>query len=132
MPSTATQKPLRILFADAIRIWGGAQRFILETAEGLAARGHEVTIQTFPDSNLAERARKRGIAVNEVRTRADSAPWTVLPLAARMRRRPYDVVVTTFDKDLRTTGLAARLAGRHQRGRCRAPCQLTGLRRWLR
>jgi glycosyltransferase involved in cell wall biosynthesis len=28
-----------------------------------------------------------------------------------MRRRPFDVVVTTFDKDLRTTGLAARLAG---------------------
>jgi glycosyltransferase involved in cell wall biosynthesis len=28
-----------------------------------------------------------------------------------MRRHPYDFVVTTFDKDLRTTGLAARLSG---------------------
>lgn len=105
-------RKLKILFADSVRIWGGAQRFVLESAEGLASRGHRVVIQTHPGTPLATRASERGLPLQEVSTRTDSAPWTVLPLAARMRRRPYDVVVTTWDKDLRTTGLAAKLCGR--------------------
>jgi glycosyltransferase involved in cell wall biosynthesis len=102
----------RILIADSIRIWGGAQRFIVELAEGLTQRGHRVTIQTLPGSPLAERARARGLPVREVWTRADSAPWTVLPLMAHIHREKYDFVISTFDKDLRTTGLAGHLAGR--------------------
>jgi glycosyltransferase involved in cell wall biosynthesis len=105
------QPPYRILISDTIRMWGGAQRFILELAEGLTARGHHVAIQTFPGSPLAVRARDHGLPVFEVATRVDAAPWTVLPLAWKFRRNPYDFVITTFDKDLRTTGLAARLAG---------------------
>ncbi len=105
------QPPYRILISDTIRVWGGAQRFILELAEGLAARGHYVAIQTFPGSPLAVRAREHGLPVFEVASRVDAAPWTVLPLAWKFRRDPYDFVITTFDKDLRTTGLAARLAG---------------------
>jgi glycosyltransferase involved in cell wall biosynthesis len=101
----------RILISDSIRIWGGAQRFIVELSEGLARRGHDVTIRTLPRSPLAEKARARGLSVREARTRMDAAPWTVIPLVLEMRRRPYDFVITTFDKDLRTTGLAARLSG---------------------
>ncbi len=107
----ADSRSHRILISDSIRIWGGAQRFIVEFSEGLARRGHEVTIRTLPHSPLAERARARGLSVREAWTRTDAAPWTVIPLALEMRRRPYDFVITTFDKDLRTTGLAARLSG---------------------
>jgi glycosyltransferase involved in cell wall biosynthesis len=106
------QKKLRILISDSIRIWGGAQRFIVELAAGLVRRGHHVCIQTFPKSPLATRARKAGLEVAEVAVRTDSAPWVVLPLAMRMKARPYDIVITTWDKDLRTTGLAARLASK--------------------
>ena len=105
-----TSRTYRILISDSIRIWGGAQRFILELSEGLARRGHDTVIQTLPRSPLAVRAREKGLTVREEWTRMDSAPWTVLPLAIDMRRRPYDFVITTFDKDLRTTGLAARLS----------------------
>jgi glycosyltransferase involved in cell wall biosynthesis len=100
----------RILISDSIRIWGGAQRFIVELAEGLARRGHDVTIRTLPRSPLAAKARGRGLKVREAWTRADAAPWTVVPLALEMRRRPFDFVITTFDKDLRTAGLAARMS----------------------
>jgi len=103
---------LRILISDSIRIWGGAQRFIVELAAGLVERGHEVHVQTFPGAPLAAKARRVGLTVHEVAVRTDSAPWIVLPLALQMKRRPYDVVMTTWDKDLRTTGLAARLASR--------------------
>lgn len=107
-----TKRPLKLLISDSIRIWGGAQRFIVELADGLASRGHRVDIQTYPGAPLAARARARGLPVFERRVRSDAAPWIVLPLAWRMRRDPYDAVITTWDKDLRTTGLAARLAGR--------------------
>jgi len=106
------KKKLKILISDSIRIWGGAQRFIVELAAGLSRRGHDVCIQTFPGSPLADRARRIGLEVSEVAVRMDSAPWIVLPQAMQMRRRPYDVVITTWDKDLRTTGLAARLASK--------------------
>lgn len=126
---------MRILISDSIRIWGGAQRFIVELAEGLAKRRHDVTVQTFPGSPLAARARERGLAVLEVAVRTDSAPWLVLPMAARMRRRPYDAVITTWDKDLRTAGLAARLAGRgtlvvHTR-ECDDPLKNNARYRWF-
>jgi glycosyltransferase involved in cell wall biosynthesis len=103
---------MKLLISDSIRIWGGAQRFIVELAEGLSARGHRVDIQTYPGAPLAARARERGLRVFERRVRSDAAPWIVLPLAWQLRRNPYDAVITTWDKDLRTTGLAARLAGR--------------------
>lgn len=106
------KRTLRILISDSVRIWGGAQRFIVELADGLAKRGHGIDVQTYPGAPLATRARARGLTVHEVRVRTDAAPWIVLPLARRMRRNPYDVVITTWDKDLRTTGLAAKLAGR--------------------
>jgi glycosyltransferase involved in cell wall biosynthesis len=105
-------RQLKILFSDSVRIWGGAQRFIVELAHGLVQRGHQVTVQTYTGSPLASKARARSLAVNEVGLRTDAAPWIVLPLAMRMKRRPYDAVITTWDKDLRTTGLAARLAWR--------------------
>jgi glycosyltransferase involved in cell wall biosynthesis len=106
MPSSPR---FNILIADSIRIWGGAQRFIVELAEGLTQRGHHVTIQTLPGSPLVERARARDLPVREVWTRVDAAPWTVLPLMAHIHRAKYDFVISTFDKDLRTTGLAGRL-----------------------
>lgn len=110
MPST--HPPLRVLIANAVRLWAGAERFTLEAALGLRTRGHAVTVQAYPGKPLAVRTRAAGLTVDEVMTRGDSAPWTVLPLAARLRRRPVDVVVTCYDKDLRTVGLAAKLAGR--------------------
>jgi glycosyltransferase involved in cell wall biosynthesis len=137
MNHAAQQPPrrLRILISDSIRIWGGAQRFIVEAATGLTGRGHGVFIQTFPGSPLAARARSQHLPVHEVAVRTDAAPWIVLPLAWRMRRDPYDVVITTWDKDLRTTGLAAKLAGRdtlvvHTR-ECDDPLKNTRRYRWF-
>lgn len=101
----------RILLANAVRLWGGGERFLLDVATGLRRRGWEAVVQAQPHSPLAERASAEGLEVHAVRTRANGAPWTVLPLAAWIRRRRIDVVLTNFDKDLRTTGLAARLAG---------------------
>lgn len=100
----------RVLLANAVRLWGGGERFVVDAAAGLRARGWSVVVQAQPGSPLAERARAEGVEVHELRTRANGAPWTVLPLATWIHRRTVDVVLTNFDRDLRTTGLAARVA----------------------
>jgi len=131
----ATIRPLRILISDSVRIWGGAQRFVVEMAGGLSARGHDVSILTYPGSPLSGRGRERGLPVLETAIRSDAAPWVVLPLALRMRRRPYHVVLTTWERDLKTTALAAKLAARgtvviHRRA-CDDPIKNNTRYRWL-
>lgn len=121
--------------SNTIRLWAGAERFVLDAAVGLAARGHEVTVQSYPGTPLLERAREAGLPVMATRVRTDAAPWTVLPLAWRLRRQRYDLVWTTRDKDLRTTGLAAKLAGRgikviHSR-ECDDPIKQSPQYRWF-
>lgn len=106
----SSPRPLTIMLADSVRMWGGAQKWVVELGEGLQKRGHRVVVQTHPGVPLVERARERGLVVREVGTRMDSAPWTVLPVATHIRRMRYDAIITSFDKDLRTTGLAAKVA----------------------
>jgi glycosyltransferase involved in cell wall biosynthesis len=97
--------------ADCVRIDGGAERFVVDLAVGLPSRDWQVTVLAYPGSPLHRRCLERGLAVHTARTRANGAPWTVIPLIAWMRRAQVDLVLTEFDKDLRTAALAARLAG---------------------
>ncbi len=127
--------PLRILLSNTIRLWAGAERFVLDAAVGLAGRGHEIIVQSYPGTPLLERARAAGLQVMATRVRTDAAPWTVLPLAWQLRRRNVEVVWTTRDKDLRTSGLAAKLARRriavvHSR-ECDDPIKTSPQYRWF-
>lgn len=135
LPRQRLRPKLRILLSNTIRLWAGAERFVLDAAVGLAARGHEVTVQSYPGTPLLERAEAAGLKVMATRVRADAAPWTVLPLAWRLRQQRFDVVWTTRDKDLRTSGLAAKMAGRgitvvHSR-ECDDPIKQSPQYRWF-
>lgn len=99
-----------LLIADAVRVYGGAERFVLDAARVLGERGWRVTVLAYPGRPLDLRARAAGLDVHTARTRANGAPWTVLPLAAWCARRRFDVVLSVYDKDLRTAAWAARLA----------------------
>jgi len=101
-----------LLIADAVRVFGGAERFVLDAACGLGELGWRVTVLVHPDTPLDHRARSLGLEVHTARTRANGAPWTVAPLVTWFRRRRFDAVLSVYDKDLRTAAWAARLAGR--------------------
>ena len=88
---------------------GGGERFVLDLARHLPGRGWQVTVLAYPGAPLHRACLAEGLEVHTARTRANGAPWTVLPLIAWMRREPVDLLLTEFDKDLRTAGLAARL-----------------------
>jgi glycosyltransferase involved in cell wall biosynthesis len=107
-----TESPLHILLANSVRLFAGGERFLLDAAAGLAARGHRVTVQAYPGAPLAQRARAADLTVHEVATRADGAPWQVWPLQRWIEREQVDVVLTNYEKDLRTVGWAAHLGRR--------------------
>lgn len=90
---------------------GGGERFVLDLARYLPSRGWEVTVLAYPGAPLHRRALAEGLKVHTARTRANGAPWTVLPLIAWFRHIRPDLLLTEFDKDLRTAALAARLSG---------------------
>ena len=124
-----------VLFSNTIRLWAGAERFVLDAAVGLYRRGHRVIVQSYPGMPLLLRAKETGLETIATRVHTDAAPWTVHPLAARLRRDPVDVVWTTRDKDLRTAGLAARLTARkiavvHSR-ECDDPVKSSSTYRWF-
>ena len=104
--------PRHILLANAVRLWAGAERFVCDAAVGLRDRGYQITVQTYPGSPLEIEARLLGLDVHCVDTRADGAPWIVAPLMHWLQHANVDVVLTNYEKDLRTVGWAARLCRR--------------------
>lgn len=96
--------------ADSVRDMGGGERFVLDLARRLPARGYEVTVFGYPGAPLHRACLAEGLPVRTARTRANGAPWTVLPLVGWLRRLRPQLILTEYDKDLRTLALAARLA----------------------
>gem|GEM_PF-5692278 len=104
-------QPPHLVVADSVRDMGGGERFVLDLARHLPTRGWRVTVLAYPGAPLHHRCSETGLPVHTARTRANGAPWTVLPLIFWLRRTRPDLLLTEFDKDLRTVGLAAHLSG---------------------
>jgi len=111
---------VRVLETNFHRGWGGQPSRILMVAEGMAKRGHDVTLAVPPGSILGERARAAGIRTFEeahfrhprhvVRALADRRA-----LARHLEAEPYDLVVAHGSQDL-WTAVLARPGGSHGRG----------------
>jgi len=91
--------------------WGGVERWFLDTAEGLRARGHRVLSAGRPGSLWVERSRKAGFETRETPLHGDF-PWREARALARwMRGERVDLLATKLHRGIRAGGLAARLAG---------------------
>ncbi|MFT5784545.1 MAG: hypothetical protein ACI9JE_001872, partial [Candidatus Krumholzibacteriia bacterium] len=56
----APNAPYRLCFVNSMRTWGGAEVWMLETAQALVQRGHAVEFVVNPDSEMRERASSAG------------------------------------------------------------------------
>ena len=101
---------VRLVVADSVRDMGGGERFVLDVARSLPPLGYDVTVLAYPGAPLHRRCAEEGFTVRTARTRANGAPWTVLPLVRWLRETRPDLLLTEYDKDLRTVALAARLS----------------------
>ena len=105
---------MNLLFANLAldRSWGGGEHWTALTARGLAARGHQVVILTRDDaSRFQDTAGADVESVEGIPVSFDYAPRTILAALGWLRRGRPDVVVVHHNKDLRTVGVAAALAG---------------------
>jgi glycosyltransferase involved in cell wall biosynthesis len=85
----------------------------LELGQGLADRGHELTVVCHPKSTIEERlAPDSRLTVAPVAIRAELNPYRALQLARTIRRNEPDIVLAEKRKDLMFTIAARRLGGR--------------------
>jgi glycosyltransferase involved in cell wall biosynthesis len=108
---------VKILQTNFHRGWGGQPARILMMSEGLAARGHEVTLAVPPGSVLGARARAAGLSVFEGAEfrkpkHVVGLARDVGRLAAHLGATPYDLVDAHGSQDLWTTVIARRRAAR--------------------
>jgi len=102
---------MRVCFVNSMRSFGGGERWLLEAAEGLAARGHTITVAARTDSALAARSTATGYDTIELPMRGDGDPTSILPLARWLRSTRVDVVSVNIQRAVRVGAAAAKLAG---------------------
>ncbi len=86
---------------SSLRRYGGGERWMLDTAAGLRARGHDARLVAMPGSVLAARAPARGIPLTEVAMRGDVDAIAVTQLTSLIRRTRPHVIVPNLDREIR-------------------------------
>jgi glycosyltransferase involved in cell wall biosynthesis len=102
---------VNVVFANSTRTWAGVKTWMLELATFLSGRGHGVQVVCRRGNALRAACEERGITGKGIEFGADLSPFTLTWFARLFHEQGTDVVVTNISKDVRTAGVAARLAG---------------------
>jgi glycosyltransferase involved in cell wall biosynthesis len=94
---------MRVLFMNSIKPhnWRGGEKWMLETASGLADRGHAVYLGVRPASVMAEKATRRGLSVLPISYGPDVDPLNAFRLRRFTKTKGIELICTNFDKELR-------------------------------
>ncbi|MEJ2040166.1 MAG: glycosyltransferase family 4 protein [Desulfosarcinaceae bacterium] len=98
--------PMRILFINFKKFWGGGEKMSLALARGVRARGHDVRFLVRSDAPLGERLESEGIPAVGVNYRNP-----LLLAAAFWKHGPYDIMVTQSDQEIRYAYYLALFSG---------------------
>ncbi|NJB66627.1 glycosyltransferase involved in cell wall biosynthesis [Desulfobaculum xiamenense] len=101
---------MNIVFVNATRRFGGVKAWTLDLASRLNAMGHTTTIFCRRGPFL-DKAREAGLDARHFVFGFDYNPLSIWRFMRFFRQNATDVVVVNIGKDLRTAGVAARLAG---------------------
>ncbi len=99
---------MRVVLHGRARVWGGNEKWLVTTANGLRARGHDAVIAAPPGA-LASRARDAGVPVSHERQRGYS-PVALTRFARWLRDSGTDAIVISSWSDMPAGAIAARLA----------------------
>jgi glycosyltransferase involved in cell wall biosynthesis len=103
---------MRILHTEASTGWGGQEMRILQEAEGMRQRGHEIVMINVLGGMLAIRARQSGFTVYELPMNKWNALSTLYQIIKIILKHNIDIVNTHSSFDAWLGGIAARLTGR--------------------
>lgn len=102
---------MRVMFVNSMRALGGGERWLLEVTDGLAARGHDVSVAARTGSALAGNARASGHRVLELPMRGDADVDSIIRLAWWLRHHRVEILNVNIQRGVRLGCAAARLAG---------------------
>jgi glycosyltransferase involved in cell wall biosynthesis len=96
-----------------MRTWGGGENWSLTAATGLAERGHDVLLVCQKGGELERRAGRARTPLRTVglRIRGDINPGAVASAVRLFRDHRTEVACCNLDREVRSLGVAARLAG---------------------
>jgi glycosyltransferase involved in cell wall biosynthesis len=100
---------VKIAISAAGKDWRGTDVVTWTLVTGFRQRGHEVLVLCRPGSILQQRLVDNGIPHAAILGGIDLSPAVLLRCVLALRRFRADVVLTLKDKDLRLSGVAARL-----------------------
>lgn len=117
---------MRVLHVDSAAGWRGGQNQVLLSAQGMAARGHEVAIACRGGGALEQRAREAGLRVFPVSFRGDLSPTAALGLR-RVLRGFAPQAVQLHDPHAVSAGVLAGRCGARRVATRRVDFPLRGL-----
>lgn len=101
---------MNIAFVNSTKKWGGVKTWCINTATEFAKLGtHSVIFGKDP--RLIKRAGERGIEAYQIRFGFDYNPLLVGKFLTFFTKKNIDCVIVNVGKDLKSAGLAARIAG---------------------
>jgi glycosyltransferase involved in cell wall biosynthesis len=102
----------KIMFVSSLLRYGGGERWMLDAAAGMKARGHRVLLVSRPGSMIGDKARAMGIDCATVEMRGDLDPAAIYYLAKLIRTFQPDIVCPNLDREIRLCGFGIMLARR--------------------
>lgn len=121
---------VRALFLSSARprLWGGGEKWLVRVGAALQARGHAILIAGRSGSRLLQESEEAGLPIAKVSFGSDFAPCTIARVRRLIADHGSDVVLNTFDKEVRISGLAVLSLGRRRAVRilCRKGLPLLG------
>jgi glycosyltransferase involved in cell wall biosynthesis len=108
----ADRKKLSIVFMNSIPadVWRGGEKWMVNAAAGLAARGHNIVCVGRTRAVWLEKARARGIETLGLPIHADFDPFIIIRLIQLFKKRQTDILCCNFEKDVRLGGIAGKCA----------------------
>ena len=109
-------KALTICLFNSNTIWGGGEKWILETSLKLSGSKYNVIVCTNNKSKLNENLKKTSLQLIPVRIFNLSLidPFKIFYLYQIFKKFEVDTIVLGLSQDLKAAGLAAKLAGVRQ------------------
>ncbi len=104
------ETPLTFLFANVSKVWGGGEMWYYQMAGALSRLGHKVSIIAYPGTELALRARKKGVVVYEIGVRSIHLLDPILQrkLSHIIKKCSPDFLVVNGSHELKVIGLLAK------------------------
>ncbi|HEY0305404.1 MAG TPA: glycosyltransferase family 4 protein [Longimicrobiales bacterium] len=102
---------MNIVISAAGKDWRGTENVTWMMVNGFRRRGHQVLVLCRPGSALQQRLIAANIPHAAVLSGLDLDPISLWRCTRALKRFRADVVITQKDKDIRLSGVAARLVG---------------------